>query len=300
MNETAVPRKREPAPLLVTGLDSEPVALHDFGGEGPNLLLVHATGMHGWVFLPMAERLRDCFHCWALDLRGHGDSPVGNDGDMHWSGFGRDVLAVVDKLGASNLVGFGHSLGGAALVMAASAEPSAFQQLLLYEPAILPPIGRMSTVIQARQMSMVDATERRRTTFPSRPEALHNFARKPPTGELSAGALLAYVQHGLADNDDGTVRLKCRTDIEAATYAAAFTQETDTVIDRSQCPVHVLQGTDTDAYHQSRYAGLATGFGTPLTLLDGLGHFGPLQNPAQTAHVVRRLCRLLPANDGSA
>src|SRR4030088_1039635 len=57
MNETAVPRKREPAPLLVTGLDSEPVALHDFGGEGPNLLLVHATGMHGWVFLPMAERL---------------------------------------------------------------------------------------------------------------------------------------------------------------------------------------------------------------------------------------------------
>jgi pimeloyl-ACP methyl ester carboxylesterase len=87
-----------PQPMQVPGPDGHSVVLHDFGGEGPPLLFAHATGMHGWTWSIIAQYLADQFHCWALDFRGHGESVEAND-DMHFEGFGRDVLAVVDAIG---------------------------------------------------------------------------------------------------------------------------------------------------------------------------------------------------------
>ena len=58
----------------VTTPDGVAVAYYDFGGNGPPLLLAHATGFCGPVLAPLAARLRARFHCVALDLRAHGAS----------------------------------------------------------------------------------------------------------------------------------------------------------------------------------------------------------------------------------
>ena len=50
------------------------IQTYDWGGEGPPLLLAHATGLHAHVWLPLVQRLRSSFHCYAIDARAQGDS----------------------------------------------------------------------------------------------------------------------------------------------------------------------------------------------------------------------------------
>jgi pimeloyl-ACP methyl ester carboxylesterase len=114
------------------------LALHDLGGSGPPVLLCHPTGFLGHTWAPVAAELGGMARCWALDFRGHGDSTVPADGDMAWSGVADDVLAVIDRLGLSDVRDAGHSMGGAALLMAELRRPGTMAALWLYEPIVFP------------------------------------------------------------------------------------------------------------------------------------------------------------------
>ena len=70
------------------------VVVHDLGGSGPPLLLCHATGFHGRVWQPVASHLPGR-HCYAPDLRGHGDTPLPGEEPLDWYGFADDVLAAL-------------------------------------------------------------------------------------------------------------------------------------------------------------------------------------------------------------
>jgi pimeloyl-ACP methyl ester carboxylesterase len=61
--------------------DGVVVQTYDWGGDGPPLVLAHATGLHAHVWLPLVQRLRSSFHCYAIDARAQGDTtaPPGAD-----------------------------------------------------------------------------------------------------------------------------------------------------------------------------------------------------------------------------
>ena len=48
--------------------------MHDLGGDGPALLMAHATGFCGAVLTPLADHLAARFHCFTFDARGHGET----------------------------------------------------------------------------------------------------------------------------------------------------------------------------------------------------------------------------------
>jgi pimeloyl-ACP methyl ester carboxylesterase len=123
----------EPSDSFTTP-DGVELAVYDFGGTGRDILLVHATGFCAGVLLPLAGALGDRFHCRALDLRGHGRSGRPVDGDFAWSGFATDVLTTVDGLGLDRPVAFGHSCGGASLLLAEQRRPGTLTGLYLFEP----------------------------------------------------------------------------------------------------------------------------------------------------------------------
>jgi pimeloyl-ACP methyl ester carboxylesterase len=282
-------RLDEPRPVQVPGPDGHSVALHDFGGEGPPLLFAHATGMHGWTWSIIARHLAGQFHCWALDFRGHGESEVEATDDMHFEGFGRDALAVVDAIGERDVIGVGHSLGGAALVLAELARPGTFAELFLYEPG-LRPTSVPSEGQLAYQKSMVDAMKRRRSRFASREEALATYARKPPMSSFQAGALAAYVDYGFAPcpGDDDGVELKCRPEVEARIVAMTFTHDAVARISSLRCPLTQVFGTLTPPVQQQTITSVARLTGTPTIAVDGLGHFGPMEQPWTIAGVIGR------------
>jgi pimeloyl-ACP methyl ester carboxylesterase len=266
--------------------DGVTVAVHDLGGDGPPLLFAHATGFHGLVWSPMAAHLAESFHCWSFDERGHGDSPPPADGRFDWHGFGDDVLAVVDGLGLERPFAVGHSAGGAALLLAEEARPGTFRSLYCYEPIVLPvdpPIGPQD------DNPLAVGALRRREVFASRDEAYANYSSKPPFNVLNPSALRAYVDHGFADLDDGTVRLKCRRENEAQTYRMGSAHNAYQRFDEVRCPVTLACGEHTDAITPAVLAVQAAALPSSRTeVMSGLGHFGPLQDPAAVAASVLR------------
>ena len=87
-----------------------------------SVLFSHANGFHGRCFDPVIEALVDNVECISFDLRGHGDSFVSPEWPVVWQGYGDDALAIAKKISKPSIA-VGHSMGGAALVMAALVEP---------------------------------------------------------------------------------------------------------------------------------------------------------------------------------
>jgi pimeloyl-ACP methyl ester carboxylesterase len=275
------------APIAST--DGVTVSLHDLGGDGPLLLLAHATGFHGRVWGPCAAHLRDR-HCVAPDLRGHGDSVVPDGIGFAWSGFADDILAVVDHLGGGPMIAAGHSKGGASLLLAEQRRPGTFHGLYLYEPIVFPP------AFAAMQRGEGDApvnplaagARRRRPTFDSFDAAYDNYVAKAPFDALDHDALRAYVLGGFRPQADGTVTLKCRPDDEAQVYEMGSQHDAFDHLGEVRCPVTVGFGVDAP-FSPASFAG-------PIVdqLPDGrldphpdLGHFGPLEDPAAIAASIR-------------
>jgi len=258
------------------------LAVHRLGGHGPAVLFAHATGFHGVIWAPVAAALAERLECWAVDFRGHGDSPMPSPPPVDWAGFGRDVLAVAHHLGRP-LIGVGHSLGAAALLMAELAEPGTFASLVLYEPAVPAPDSLDPDV----QRSFIERTRRRRSRFASRVEATENFSTKAPTRDLADGSLHAYVAHGFRDDDTGQVSIKCAPDFEAAIYESAPSSMLWSQVRPIKCPVTLVRGGHSEDLHHQTTLWTAAQLSAPLVVLPDVGHFGPLQAPERFADLIR-------------
>ena len=94
--------------VRITSADGVGLELHDLGGNGPPVLVVHATGFCAGAYRPMAPILTADHHVWALDVRAHGASDRPADGDLSWRRVADDVLAAVDAIGDGPVFGLGH------------------------------------------------------------------------------------------------------------------------------------------------------------------------------------------------
>lgn len=268
-------------PLRVPSTNGVDLALHDLGGDGPPLLLLHATGFHGRTYLPMAAALASHFHVWAPDMRGHGASTPPDDEDFAWRGMADDVLACADALGIFGFHAFGHSMGGTAALLAERRRPGLIASAYFFEPIFFP--AEWSVGVHENHMEI--AARRRREDFPSRAEALYRYASKTVLGrELRADSLAAYVEYGFDDLPEGGVRLACRAEHEARTFAAED-KMTFELLDELDMPAVVAIG------HLTPSPGPADGARLVAERLrrarmveyDFLGHFGPLQDPDRVA-----------------
>src|SRR4051794_17943200 len=94
--------------------DGTSIAWYDFDGDGPDLLLAHATGFCGEMWEPVVSAgLRDRFRCVAYDVRGHGSSgrPSGGLEAWDWHRYAEDAASVVAAARLSQPFGVGHSCG---------------------------------------------------------------------------------------------------------------------------------------------------------------------------------------------
>lgn len=285
--------------IRIRSNDGVPVALHDLGGTGPELLISHATGFHAHCHVEMAAALADRFHSFALDHRGHGESVVGPivPGDaVDWQAFGDDCLAVAQHLAPSGgLVGFGHSMGAAALILAAQLDPRAFRALVLFEPIAFPPTTEASD--HGEQNQMVVAAQRRTRQFASYDAAYQNYALKLPMSAMSPATLRQYVDHGFrpvdavldgADAADrGGVVLRCSPDFEAGVFMKGRDNGVWNLLADVEIPVVVISGRVEPMQPSMIAESIARSLphGTYVGL-DDVDHFGPFTHPARLAEIV--------------
>lgn len=94
------------------------IATVDYGGSGPDCLLIHGTGQNALAGRQMAELLSRQARVVAFDMRGHGQTLLdSSNAGQYW----RDIGPVLAALRMKRPVLIGHSSGAyAAMVHVAS------------------------------------------------------------------------------------------------------------------------------------------------------------------------------------
>lgn len=279
-------------PADVTSSDGVVVRVHHLapGDSAAPLLIAHATGFHAHCYQPMADALAARFDVWAADVRGHGATvrPVGWRVD--WSGYADDIDAASSWLAeeaGQPVSGFGHSMGGALLLDVAARAAGRFDQLVLFEPIVIPPSlpNAQQTADEVDHSPLAVAARRRRRTFPSVTAAIEHYAAKAPMDAFTPACLAAYAEHGFGpvdtDDPDGAVELRCDPDLEADTFLAGTTTRTFDLLADVHVPVVVIAGRN-DRPGPADLAGpvadaLSSGRFVHRPDLD---HFGPFVQPA--------------------
>jgi len=271
--------------VKVASTNGVKVEVHDFGGSGATLLLSHANGFHGLCWKPVADNLVRRFHCYAFDHRGHGDTDTPKDWKVSWAGYAADATAVAKSLAEpAGIIGVGHSMGGATLLLAAAKNPGLFRGLLLYEPIVKPEDLRMPA---NRPNLLADGAERRKSSFKTYEEAIENYSNKMPMTHFTPEALEAYVRHGFRQGDDGRVHLKCSPTLEAENFRHPEIPNLWKKMPEIDIPVWVLSG-HPEPFQPSGFAeAIADRLpqGNHIEYSD-LDHFGPFVDPARIARIV--------------
>lgn len=265
------------------------IAVHELSEGDTGVLLVHATGLHGHVWLPFVRQLPGRFRVLALDVRGHGASgPMPADG-ADWPALAGDVLTVVDTLDLRRPLAVGHSSGASLLLLAEEQRPGTFAGLFCIEP-----IGTAADEPPAANPThpLAEGARRRREVFSSRQAAFDAYGAKPPFSTVAPEALWAYVEHGFEDISEasgGGVRLRCRPADEAAMYSHGLSHHVFRDLHRVRCPVVMAVGDGSRAVSPEALAAWAARLSDArIEVLAGLGHFAPLEDPAAVAEAVAR------------
>jgi pimeloyl-ACP methyl ester carboxylesterase len=283
--------------MRLTTPDGASLALFDLGtGDATRaVLFAHATGFHGRCWQPVADALG--LPSAALDFRGFGDSTPPPGWAVDWRGYGVDaVVAARERVAVTGapLIGVGHSMGGAALLMAALDDPSLFAGLVLFEPIVMPPATAAGPALPSNPLA--DGARRRRSAFASFDAAIANFGSKPPMNAFTPAALEAYVRFGLAAADDGQVHLKCTPEHEARTYETGGAHDTFERLGDLRVRARYLSGR-VEARQPSAVTELLARRtpGADYQRMDHVGHFGPMEDPAAIAAEVARFAAGLDA-----
>ena len=281
---------------LITSIDGVTIVMHDFGGTGSPVLLSHATGFHAHCWEPVAQMLNSQHHAVGLDHRGYGDAETVDPTTMTWDQYGLDALAAARHLYAEHnepIIGIGHSMGGASLLMASHSEPHLFKALFVFEPIVFPPLD--PDAAERPGSPLPAGARKRRSHFPSFEAAIENFAAKPPMAAFNAVAREAYVRHGFKPTADGDIELKCLPEHEARTYETGGTSGAWDSLPLITTPVWVLSGAIAP-FQPSTFA-ITVAERIPASTYvrwDEVGHFGPLEKPELIAQYVTSVVATLP------
>ena len=262
----------------------------------PAVMLSHATGFHGRCFNPVVESLNTDYECTSFDFRGYGDSNLVNDWPVAWQGYCDDALAITKSLQNKNqIIAVGHSMGATALVMAALIEPELYKALILYEPIIFPESMRNAQTASHQPSPLAEGARRRRTTFASRDEAFANYSSKPPMNVFDEKSLRAYVDFGfndvrIAETNENCVVLKCNPEHEARTYETGTSHETWEQLHLLRVPTWIVAGAVAPMQPSSWSELIAKKIpNSKFIQWPDAGHFGPMQQPARLADLVREV-----------
>lgn len=146
----------DPSPHASAFTTANGIRLHylDWGGTGPNLILVHGYSDNPHAFDDLAAALGGQFRIVAYARRGHGQS--GKEGPYDLATITEDLRALMDSLGIARAHLAGWSMGGNEVTAMAGRHPDRVDRIVYLDagydwsdPAVVAAFGNMPVNITA-------------------------------------------------------------------------------------------------------------------------------------------------------
>lgn len=204
----------------------------EWGADDPHktpLHFAHANGFNGQTYSRILSGLSDRFHIRAWDARGHGATTLPADPARHrnWYVYRDDLIAMIEpfvKATGRKIILAGHSMGGAASVMAAAARPDLVRGLVLVDPVMIPSGARYIMLLSQRLgfdgNPLALGAEKRRASFPDKESAVSRYEGRGAFRTWPRGFIEDYIAGGTRTRDDGQIELSCAPAWEAANFRA--------------------------------------------------------------------------------
>jgi pimeloyl-ACP methyl ester carboxylesterase len=263
-------------------------------GARPSLLLLHATGFHARCWDQVVGALPPGLHIIAPELRGHGRS-YRPDSLGDWNETADEIAAFVAAVCDRPVFAIGHSQGGYIAVTMATKNASAFSQMLLVDPVLLPP-EFLAMRASMKVMAPADhPVARRRNRWDGAAQMIAHFSARHPYDGWRPEVLADYCHYGLVAADGG-FELACPPVLEASAYLGSTRDGLYDNLGAITCPVTVLRGRDgerksmMDFSFSPTWPQLANQFqdGRDLQWQDS-SHFIPMEHPQRLADLIVEL-----------
>ncbi len=100
-------------------------------GSGTPLVLLHGWGLHSGVWQSILPELNKRFHCYAVDMPGHGESQAGNSKSFDLNNMREVLHLLINSIESDNIILAGWSLGGLVAMDYLSYFPVKIKKLIL-------------------------------------------------------------------------------------------------------------------------------------------------------------------------
>ena len=253
----------------------------DWGGDGPPIVILHATGFLARIYRPIAEALRAIGHVYAYDQCGHGDSECPALDAISWYRTADDLEGFLLAMGFSGVRAFGHSAGGTAIASVADRRPDLIARAMLVEPVLIDPADPFE-----RPNQLYDRTLKRKASFDSVAAMYANFAAKLPYASWRDDVLRDYCEYGTRAEGDGRRTLKCPPAIEARLYQTARDFDGLGHLLTATVPMLVVFGAQSDSPGLEFAERIAQGAeNRQVRVAPDCGHLAPMEQPDAIARM---------------
>ncbi len=268
--------------------DGDMAAL-DFGSpDRPvDVIFSHANGFNALTYRSILAPLAASLRLLVIDQRGHGAStlPARPEGRTSWYDLRDDLAALLDQLNGPPVVLAGHSMGGAASIMAAALRPDRVRSLVLFDPVVLSLPQSLAALAPWTDMARYAAQPlaaralTRRAVFPSAPDAMSAYRGRGAFRGWPDTVLADYIAGGFRLRDDGQVELACAPAWEASNFSA-MANNIWGLAGRVRAPMRIYRAeTGSTCRIGSGRLFLRANRRSTLTVVEGASHFLPMERP---------------------
>jgi pimeloyl-ACP methyl ester carboxylesterase len=218
----------------------------DWGTEGkPVMILVHGGLDHARRWAWVARALREDYHVYALDLRGHGNSAWAPGALYSVAEHVLDLSALADIVKGFPVHLVGHSLGAAVTLLYAGIYPDRVKKVVAIEGVGLPPFRRMQQIPPADRIrnwiEKVRGMEQRAPhDYPDLASAVARMKEANPF--LTEKVAEHLTLHGTNWNADGSIIWKFDNYARLGAPYGMNLDEATSVMARIMCPVLLFWG----------------------------------------------------------
>ena len=250
-------------------------------GDGPPLVLLHATLSSAAQLAPLVERLASRWTVLAIDRRGSSACPVRDPGAVSMADHVADVEAVLAAEGLGPAVIVGHSFGGCVALELAARRPALVRAVLAWEPPYAP-VG--PPVVREMMRALAVAVEDSHRG--AGPAAAAELFLRLVAGERALAALSPGGRARLGQEGDSALADAMLTAAPGGLEPAG--------LGRIACPVLLAGGTASMPFYREILDGLAGRIpGARRVVLDELDHTAPITRPDQLVALVDELAGAL-------
>jgi pimeloyl-ACP methyl ester carboxylesterase len=268
--------------------------IRDLGGNGHDLIFLHANGYPPDCYLPLLERLSERYHTYGLKLRplwdGHQDETI-----QDWQPLSDDLNQLFESRGGTPAIIVGHSLGAVVGLRSAIQKSGVFQALILIDPVIFPSaiihgwriIKRVGLGYQLHPL--IQSAQKRRRRFDSPDTVFRAYRQKKIFRYLSDKNLNIMIAGMLKPVDGNGYELAYSPEWEVQIYYSGISSDADlwNGLPTLKTPLLIIRGAETDTFlPQTARLVKKTLPSARIETLEKSTHLVPLEKPDEVARTI--------------